>query len=299
MKNIKDILKKDLKKKIIKSIKLIIILVIVGVVISVVQNYYANEKGILRKYQKEIKDVINLEGNKSVIKIIKEDMNLDGVQDYVVLLAEKKYEETKNIFSYFLLNDNLEMYNNVSVEYINGNDFEKNRYDTLKSYSTDMEMKLVASVDEKYILLNDKSNGNVAVLRVNEEKVENVLASSFTELNGYTIDASFDDTGKVVNVKLDNYGSDYLEKKDEDFTLDYTSDFGVNSDNYRITYMANKYSNFNLYFDENNVLILECTQYILYSNINFLERNQGDIKVNFKLKDDKTAFEFLNVKVEK
>ena len=104
---------------------------------------------------------------------------------------------------------------------------------------------------------------------------------------------------KYVNVKLDNYGSDYLEKKDEDFTLDYTSDFGVNSDNYRITYMANKYSNFNLYFDENNVLILECTQYILYSNINFLERNQGDIKVNFKLKDDKTAFEFLNVKVEK
>lgn len=286
-----------MKKKITLSVLVIILFTLIGIGIGTYKTYIQNDKAKTSKYKKEIADVLNLDGNKSVIRIIKEDINNDETDDYIVLLGEEKFDETTNKSKYINFNKTLEMYNNVSVEYIDGVTKECNRYNTNKSFGTDISIKLEKFNEKKYIFVSDTTTGNVCVLNIEEKELKDIISNSFSTFVGYTIDASIDDNEKKLKIKLDNYGRDYLPSKDEEYTLDL-NDTNVNSKTYRITYMANKYCKFELKVDENNNLSLVTTQYILYSNDKTLDKNYGKINIKFNLDTNENKFKFDNLQVE-
>lgn len=286
-----------MKKKITLSVLVIILFTLIGIGIGTYKAYIQNDKAKTSKYKKEIADVLNLDGNKSVIRIIKEDINNDETDDYIVLLGEEKFDETTNKSKYINFNKTLEMYNNVSVEYIDGVTKECNRYNTNKSFGTDISIKLEKFNEKKYIFVSDTTTGNVCVLNIEEKELKDIISNSFSTFVGYTIDASIDDNEKKLKIKLDNYGRDYLPSKDEEYTLDL-NDTNVNSKTYRITYMANKYCKFELKVDENNNLSLVTTQYILYSNDKTLDKNYGKINIKFNLDTNENKFKFDNLQVE-
>lgn len=287
-----------MKKKIGFAILLVIILSLIGICVYFYKSYYNTEKGLTKIYQREIRDVLDLKGNKSVIKIIKEDINSNGKEDYIVLLGEEKYDDTDDLTDTFKkISSNLEMYNNVSIEYINGETKEAIRYDTKKSFGIDIDMIVRYN---NYIMVSDKSTGNIALLTLKDNELCNIIAESFdTEFKGYTINAEFDkENASILNVKLDNYGRDYLEEKTDEYKLDFT-DTIINKENYRLTYMANNFCDFEFNkVDENtNEYVLIAKQYILYCNNNILEKNAGVVKTIFKLEDNK--LKFSDVTVEK
>lgn len=286
-----------MKKKVILSVLVVVVFTFIGILIGICKVNSENDKSKTNKYKKEISDVLNLEGNKSVIKIIKDDIDYDKIEDYVVLLGEEKYDDISNSSKYLNLNKTLEMYNNISVEYINGSTKEKIRYNTNKSYGTDVDINLTEFENNKYILLADTINGNVAVLSLLENTVKDYISESFTNFVGYTIDASIDDNEKKLKIKLDNYGRNYLQSKTDEYYIDL-SETNVNSTTYRITYMANKFCKFELNIDENNNLCIIATQYVLYSNDKNLDKNFGKINTKFCLDMDENKFKFSDVYVE-
>ncbi len=288
-----------MKRKITLSIIVIVIFTLIGICIGMSKVYLQNDKIKTHKYKMEIEDILNLEGNKSVISIIKEDINYDKVQDYLVLLGEEKYDETTNTSKYFNFNKTLELYNNVSIEYINGATKESNRYNTNKSFGTDINASLVEFENKKYILVSDTITGNVSVIYLNENVLKDCILDSFgNNFVGYTIDANIDDNEKKLKLKLDNYGRDYLEKKSDEYIIEL-NDTNVNNDTYRPTYMANKYGKFELEVNENNNLCIIATQYILYSNDKSLDKNFGKINSIFNLDTGDNKFKFSVVNVEK
>lgn len=287
-----------MKKKIGFAIILLLILSVIGVCVYFYKSYYNTDKGRTKIYQREIDDVLDLKGNKSVIKILKEDINSNNVQDYIVLLGEEKYDDTDDTAGAFKkINSNLEMYNNVSIEYINGETKEAKRYDTKKSFGTDIEMTIKYG---KYVMVSDKSTGNIALLTLKDNELYNIISESFgSEFKGYTINADFDkENSSILNVKLDNYGRDYLNEKTDEYKLDFTNTI-VNKDNYRLTYMANNFCDFefNKVNEDTEEYNLIAKQYILYCNNNILEKNAGVVKTIFKLEENK--LKFLDVTVEK
>lgn len=180
------------------------------------------------------------------------------------------------------------MYNNICVDYIDGITKESKRYDTKKSYGTDIDVQIKKDKDNDYILVSDTSTGNIAFLYLKENEVKNIIADSFSaDFCGYTIEAEFkkEDETKLV-VSLDNFGRDYLTKKEEKIELDYT-DTNVNKDNYRLTYMANRFCEFEVNQDEEQNLELVGIQNILYSNKEELEKTSGKVKTKFKFDENK------------
>ena len=292
----------NFKRKIILTILVVVIISLIGIAVHFVKEYYNSESGKTKIYARELGDTITLEGNKEIIAITKYDLNKDGTEDYVVLLGEPKYEEvdTTKVQIFKSLSSNLEMYNNISVEYVNGSDRTSYRYDTKKTYAKDVCVTTFDNGNFVYVQVSDTS-GNVALLRLNEEKLEDIIANTFGEKQfvGYTIEGKFDETdGVKVVLTLDNYGKEYLAKRDETYTIIYT-DTPVNSSNYRLTYMANKFSKFEIVQTEDKFkTYLVCTQYILYSNEDSLEKNHGCIKSKFEIKDE-GKIEFYTVEVEK
>lgn len=279
----------SIKKKILFTICLVVFLTGIGMCVYLFKSYYNTEDGKTKIYKEELKDKLNLQGNKTVIKIIKEDINADNIEDYVVLLGEEKYEDndtTKNndikkIFS------NVEMYNNISVDFIEGSSGESKRFDTKKAFGTDVTVSTSSDKDTKYVVISDKSTGNFSLIYLKNSEIRGVIADSIKgDLCGYTISAEFkkDDESKLV-VKLDNFGRDYLGEKEETI-LDY-SDTNVNKDNYRATYMANRFCEYNLSMDENGNLEIEGIQNILYSNKEGLEKTVGKVVTKFKVSDEK------------
>lgn len=291
----------NIGRKIWLSFWLIVLLAVIGAGVFIVKRYYGTDIGHTKIYQREIKDVLNLEGNKTLIKILKEDMNNDSVQDYIVLLGEEKFENndttTNTDIKKFL--STVELYNNVCVDFIDGNTREAKRYDTKKFYGSDVNIEIKSDKDTKYATICDTTTGNIALLYLKDGEIKNLITDSFAQdFCGYTIEASFnkEDTTKL-NVTLDNYGRDYLTKQESAFTLDYT-DTNVNSENYRLTYMANRFCKFEITQDENQNLDFIGVQYILYSNNNEIEKNSGKVRTHFKLDENKKLV-FNSVEVVK
>ena len=163
-----------------------------------------------------------------------------------------------------------------------------------------MGIKIYNTEAKVYIQVSD-TNGNISLLYLNEEKLNNVISNTFgeNEFVGYTIEGKFksEDTSKL-DITLDNYGKDYLAKKEEVYTLDYTNT-QVNSENYRLTYMANKFSEFEIIQSEDmQKAYLICIQHILYSNKEELNKNEGIVKSKFEIKEDR-KLEFSMVEVLK
>ncbi len=290
----------SMKKKILFTICLVIFLTSIGTCVFFIKQYYKTDEGKTKIYKEELKDRLNLQGNKTVIKIIKEDINSDNVEDYVVLLGDEMFEDkdtTKNndikkMFS------NVEMYNNISVDFIDGSSNETKRFDTKKSYGTEVNVQTCSDKDTKYVAIYDNTTGNFSLIYVKNSEIRGVIADSIKgDLCGYTIEANFKkDDGTKLIVKLDNFGRDYLGEK-EDTELDYTGT-DVNKDNYRSTYMANKFCDFKINKDENENLEIVGIQNILYSNKENLEKTVGKVETKFKVNDDK-KLSFKQVEVIK
>lgn len=280
----------NMKKKILFAVCLVIFLTCLGMGVYFFKKYYNTDEGKTKIYQRELKDNLNLQGNKSVIKILKDDMNQDGIEDYIALLGEEKYEDkdtTKNTDIKKILS-NVEMYNNICVDFIDGKEKKSIRYETKKSYGNDVQLRLVQNKEEKYIVVNDCTTGKIAMLYLSEGKLKNAISKSFSkEFCGYTIEANFkkDDETKL-QIKLDNFGRDYLPKKEEVISLDY-ADTNVNKENYRVTYMANKFCDFEFINLEDGTLEVVGIQNILYSNKEELEKTTGKVLCKFKFNDEK------------
>ena len=282
-----------LGKKIILSICVILVLFLIGFGIRSYEKYNETEIGKTKIYEKELGDKINLEGNKTVIKIIKCNFNGNNYEDYIALIGEEKYDETNTDTSISKIditkiNSNLEMYNNVCIDYFDGENLEAKRYDTNKSYGVDVDIKFFEDTNRKYILLSDESTGNVALLTLKDGNISNIINDSFgNEFCGYTINASFSkEEPSKFKVVLDNYGRSYLAKKDEEYILDFEGT-NVNKDNYRITYMANKYSKFNMEdVDNDGNLEFIGIQNLLYANNDTVESNVGKVKLIYKFNDE-------------
>lgn len=294
-------MKENIGRKVWVSIKVVFILVIIGLAVFFVKRYYNSEVGKTKIYKREISDVLNLEGNKALIKILKSDINDDENEDYIVLLGEEKFEndDTTTNTDIKKLLSNVELYNNVCVDFIDGKSREVKRYETKKFYGQDVNVELKSDKNYKYIWVTDKTTGNISLLYLKENELKNLITKSFSqEFCGYTIEASFgkDDVTKL-EVNLDNYGRDYLKKQEKAFTLDYV-DTNVNNDNYRLTYMANRFCEFEIVKDENENLELIGIQHILYSNKPELEKNSGKVKTHFKLDENKKLV-FKQVEVVK
>lgn len=292
----------NIKRKVILTILVVVIISLIGLTVHFVKKYYNSEAGKTKIYSRELGDVIKLDGNKEIISISKTDINRDGIQDYIVVLGEPKYEEvdTTKVQIFKSLSSNLEMYNNISIEYVNGKDKTSHRYDTKDTFAKDISLTTFDNGEYIYIQVSDTS-GNIALLYLKDEKLEDIIANTFgaNEFVGYTIEGKFDETdGVKVVLTLDNYGKDYLAKKDETYTIIYT-DTQVNSNNYRLTYMANKFSKFEIYQTEDKFrTYLLCTQYILYSNSDDLEKNEGLIISKFEIQEG-GKIEFASVEVKK
>lgn len=288
-------------RKIWKSFWLIVLLACIGGGVFLVKKYINTDAGRTLIYKTEINDVLNLEGNKTLIKILKQDINNDGIEDYAILLGEEKFEDndTTKITDLKKLMSTVEMYNNICVDILDGSTREMKRYDTKKSYGSDVGIEIKSDKDTKYVVVSDTTTGNVALLYLQEAEIKNLIADSFSqEFCGYTIEAGFNKEDPTkLNVSLDNYGRDYLTKQESTFVLDYT-DTNVNSENYRVTYMANRFCVFEIVQDENQNLELIGIQHILYSNNNSVEKNSGKIKTHFKLDENKKLV-FNNVEVIK
>lgn len=281
---------KNIGRKIWLTFWLVIFLSVIGIGVFLLKKYYSTDKGKTKLYKNEIKEVLNLEGNKTLIKILKEDINKDNLEDYIVLLGEEKFEDndtTKNTDIKKLMST-VEMYNNVCVDLIDGSTRESKRYDTKKSYGKDVNIDIKADKENKYVVVSDTFTGNIALLYLKENEIKNLIIDSFSqEFCGYTIEAQFNkEDSTKLNVSLDNYGRDYLIKQENTFTLDY-KDTNVNNENYRLTYMANKFCEFEVTQDENQNLELIGIQNILYSNNENVEKNSGKVKTHFKLDENK------------
>ena len=280
-----------LGKKILLSVVVIVVLTLIGVATNAYRNYYCTDDGKTKIYLKEIQGKLSLEGNKSVIKIIKCNFESDEREDYIALLGEEKYDETdtSKVKELKKFNLNLEMYNNVCIDYINSETFETKRYDTNKSYGVDVDIKFYTDDNCRYLLLSDTSTGNVSLLTLKSGEISNIISESFgNDFCGYTINASFlKDEQTKLKIVLDNYNRQYLIEKKDEYVLDFSDQETVNKDNYRITYMANKYSSFYLEdVDDDGVLEFICIQNLLYANNDTVKKNVGKVKLIYKINDE-------------
>ena len=67
----------NIGRKIWLAIRLVILLAVIGIIVFFVKKYNNSDTGKTKIYQREINDVLNLQGNKTIIKILKEDVNKD------------------------------------------------------------------------------------------------------------------------------------------------------------------------------------------------------------------------------
>lgn len=289
--------------KVLLAILVIIVLSIIGISVYFTKKYYDSEAGKTKIYTRELKNILELEGNKKIISISKIDVNKDEIEDYVVLFGEPKYEEvdTTKVQIFKSLSSNFEMYNNISIEYIDGNDNTISRYDTKKSFGKDIKLRTFSTDKIVYIQISDIVSGNISLLYLNNKELDGIIHNTIgdEEFLGYTIEGKFNENeGTKLDITLDNYGKEYLAKQDSTFTLDYT-DTQVNSTNYRLTYMANKFSDFDIIQSEDKSKIyFICTQYILYSNNDSLNKNEGFVNCKFEIKEE-GKLEFNSVEVIK
>lgn len=291
---------KNLWKKIRQSIFVFLFIALTGVIVYSVKRYAQSETGLNNRYQKELKGIIAVSDARKIITIKKLDVNEDQVEDYLVLIGEPKYEETDlaKVPIFQSMYSKIEMYHNISIQYVDGVTKQVNTYDTKKTYSPEVDFVCFSHQNHVYMQVSDLS-GNLALLYLEEDTLKNVITNSIGEqdLVGYTIEGNLnEEEGVKLEVRLDNYGKDYLAPREEVYTLDYT-DTQVNQEHYRLTYMANKFSKYELMETEDqSKLYLLCMQYILYANQEDLKKNEGYVITKFEVNEDnKLAYDSVTV----
>lgn len=232
-----------MKKKVIMAVFLIGILSIVGFSVYSLNKFFNSPEMLTKKYSEELGDVISLEQNQKVIRVIKDFINNDEIEDYVVLYGTEKYSDVSAVEG---AAPNLEMYSGVGIQYINGENSEIIKYDTGKTFDVNVEMSVEISSEINYIFISDANSGNVCLLRLNGDKTftDLIKESLGDEPKGYMISSTWDTTNtSKLKITLDKGDIEYLPEKTDEYILDYTNT-KVNSNSYRQKYIMNKFNYF-------------------------------------------------------
>lgn len=232
-----------MKKKVIMAVFLIGILLIVGFSVYGLNKFFNSPQMLTKKYSEELGDVISLEENQKVIRVIKEYIDEDEVEDYVVLYGKEKYSDVSNVEG---AAPNLEMYTDVGIQYINGENSEVIKYDTGKTFDVNVEISVQINEDINYIFISDSNTGNICLLRLNEDKTfKDIAKDTFgDEPKGYMISSTWDTTNdSKLKVRLDKESIEYLPEKADEYILDYSSS-KVSANSYRQKYVMNKFNYF-------------------------------------------------------
>ena len=232
-----------MKKKVIMAVFLIGILLIIGFSVYGLNKFFNSPKMLTKKYSEELGDVISLDENQKVIRVIKDYINGDNVEDYVVLYGKEKYSDVSNVEG---AAPNLEMYSNVGIQYINGENSEIVKYDTGKTFDVNVEITTEMDSEKNYIFVSDSNTGNICLLKLNDDNtLKDIAKETFgDEPKGYMISSSWDATNdSKLKVRLDKENIEYLPEKTDEFVLDYSSS-KVSANSYRQKYVMNKFNYF-------------------------------------------------------
>ena len=236
-----------MKKKILMAAFLIVILLVVGFSVYGLNKFFNSPEMLTKKYSAELGDVISLEENQKVIRVIKDYIDADEIEDYIVLYGIEKYSDVSMVEG---AAPNLEMYSNVGIQYINGENSEVIKYDTGKTFDVNVDMSSKIDSDKTYVFISDSNSGNVCLITLNEDKTftDLVKESLGDDPKGYMISSTWDTyNSSKLKIKLDKGEISYLPEKTEEFILDY-SNSKVNSSSYRQKYVMNKYNFFTAEF---------------------------------------------------
>lgn len=236
-----------MKKKILMAAFLIVILLVVGFSVYGLNKFFNSPEMLTKKYSAELGDVISLEENQKVIRVIKDYIDADEIEDYIVLYGIEKYSDVSMVEG---AAPNLEMYSNVGIQYINGENSEVIKYDTGKTFDVNVDMSSKIDSDKTYVFISDSNSGNVCLITLNEDKTftDLVKESLGDDPKGYMISSTWDTyNSSKLKIKLDKGEISYLPEKTEEFILDY-SNSKVNSSSYRQKYVMNKYNLFTAEF---------------------------------------------------
>lgn len=289
-----------MKKKIVLTILVILVLSVISAVICLNENYESSEKGITKKYYKEVEEILNLEEKRKLIVMKKFDLNVDGTEDYIGLTGIEKYHEDVKA-PLKELNSSIELYQDTELIYIDGVSKEVKKYVSEKSFYPEVELEIKGDEINKYIFVSDENSGNVLLIILQDNELVNIIKNSIqADLNGYTISVNFDEENKSkITVKLDNYARSYLQEISDEKVLEF-EDKNINNENYRPTYLANKFCGFKLEdADGDNILELIGLQNILYLNDNEkkLNKTAGIVETIFKINNNKIEYNKTDVKI--
>ena len=291
----------SIKNKILLTILVVVVLGGIGTAIYLQESYKSSEKGLTKKYFSQIQETLGLDEKRVPIIIHKTDFNSDGAEDYIGITGIEKHDEEKNKNTF---NDStLELYQDVEVIYIDGNSNEVKKYACEMSFYPEVKLEIKEDEKNKYIFISDQSSGNVVLLILKDNEFHNVIKDSIkSDLNGYTINVTFDkDNTSKIKIKLDNYARSYLNEINDEKELVF-EDTSINSDNYRPTYLANKFCRFRLEDeDQDNILDLVGVQNILYlidQNSKELTKTAGVVETLFKINDGKISYNKTDIKVK-
>lgn len=280
-------------KRLKKAIMLVILFSLIGIGIHFLYKFRTSESGLKMLYEKEISSKLDI-GDNTIIRIYKKDINNDKSLDYVLIMGKEQRSGDNT------LNSTLELYKNVYFVIIDGKTNEIKEYDTKTDYKAEVSLKIVEDEKNSYFLISDYS-GNVKLLKNDNNKIIDILANSkIPELLGYTIDTIKDkDNPNSINVKLDNYGKDYLKEFKEEKRLNFTESV-IDLAKYRETYLRDKISKFE-FKDINNDGILEfvTTQYILYSLDEDITTNKtiGKVEIYYSIEENKLVFNKVEINI--
>lgn len=271
-------------KRVIYAIVLIVVFCIIGLLVDRLHKYLDTPEMKFKKYEEMLASKIDL-NDKIFIDIQDYDLNKDGILDYIAISGKPSTE----------------LYSNLNVIFVDGKTDEILKYNTRKEFATNVELDIYEDKDTEYIFVRDSSSGNVILLRLKEDKFENIIKNSFGDtFKGYTIDMEFDrkDLNKL-NVSLDSYGKEYLPDNDKIYTLDF-KDKNIDLNNYRGTYNLDKFQKIELKdIDNDGIFELVTTQYMLYlyKDEDGIQDNLGNVTIIFKYEDGKYVFDKVDVSI--
>ena len=232
-----------MKKKVIMAVFLVGILLIVGFSVYGLNKFFNSPEMLTKKYSEELGDVISLEENQKVIRVIKDYVDSDDVEDYVVLYGTEKYSDVSTVEG---AAPNLEMYSGVGIQYVNGENSEVIKYDTGKTFDVNVEMSVEIDSDNNYIFIADANSGSACLIKLNDDKTftDLIKESLGDEPKGYMVSSTWDTTNSSkLKIKLDKGDISYLPEKTDEYILDYTNT-KVSQNSYRQKYVMNKFNYF-------------------------------------------------------
>src|SRR5574344_247937 len=272
-----------MKKKIIMAAFLIGILALISVSIYSLNNFFNSPEMLTKKYSEELGDVISLGENQKVIRVIKDYVDSDDIEDYVVLYGTEKCSDVSAVEG---AAPNIEMYSNVGIQYISGEDRQIIKYDTGKTFDVNVDMSIEVDSDTNYIFITDSNSGSSCLLKLNDDKTfsDLIKESLGDEPKGYMISSSWDTSNNTskLKIKLDKSDVSYLPEKLEEYTLDY-SNTKITSSSYRQKYIINKFN----YFTAEEIKQNKLKKTSDTNNVNVYSNDTTDTSSSSKTSDAK------------